>query len=177
MKIRDGFVSNSSSTSFTCDVSGTVLAGRDGEYDEPTSQCIKCGAEFVGRYTLQIDASNITLVQKRDILAAMNESNWGEGSLAALRIPDRSIVDVPEEEIDKIFDDVLDNIKNRWGGHLSVHEIFCPCCNLSQIVDGDMMKYLMAKSGFFTRDEVCNEMRGVFGSREALQTFIKTMTK
>jgi hypothetical protein len=40
MKTRQGFVSNSSASSFTCDVCGDTMTGFDGEYEEQTYTCI-----------------------------------------------------------------------------------------------------------------------------------------
>jgi len=51
MKIRTSFVSNSSSSSFVCDVSGTCLTGYNDEYEEPISRC-ECGHEFLAEYLL-----------------------------------------------------------------------------------------------------------------------------
>ena len=39
MKIRSGFVSNSSASSFVCDICGEIEAGWDGEYDCEVFSC------------------------------------------------------------------------------------------------------------------------------------------
>lgn len=45
MKVRKGFVSNSSSSSFVCDLSGASYEGYDGEYECTYVQC-ENGHEF-----------------------------------------------------------------------------------------------------------------------------------
>lgn len=42
MKVRNGFVSNSSASSFVCGVCGGIEVGRDGEYDVETVCCTGC---------------------------------------------------------------------------------------------------------------------------------------
>jgi len=42
MKVRNGFVSNSSASSFVCGVCGGIEVGRDGEYDVETVYCTGC---------------------------------------------------------------------------------------------------------------------------------------
>ena len=42
MKVRNGFVSNSSASSFVCVVCGGMEAGRDGEYGVETVYCTGC---------------------------------------------------------------------------------------------------------------------------------------
>lgn len=48
MKIRSGFVSNSSSSSFVCEISGEAYEGYDGEYNDCTYVCCENGHEFAG---------------------------------------------------------------------------------------------------------------------------------
>lgn len=45
MKVRSGFVSNSSSSSFVCDITGYSYAGYDDSYDCEYAQCVD-GHEF-----------------------------------------------------------------------------------------------------------------------------------
>lgn len=50
MKIRTGFVSNSSSSSFCCPVCNIVESGWDGEYDIPTFTCDDCWETMCGEH-------------------------------------------------------------------------------------------------------------------------------
>jgi hypothetical protein len=177
MKIRDGFVSNSSSTSFTCQISGRALAGRDGEYEEGTCTCIKCGTDFLSHYALKVDIDQLSIAQKRDILSVMNESNYGGGAFENLEIDDpKQIINVTDDVITSTMIAVKQQIEDGYE-HTDVHEVFCPCCNLTHIIDADVTDYLMAKCGFFTKDAVRDEIRSVFNSRETLQNFTKTMLR
>jgi len=45
MKVRNGFVSNSSSSSFVCDITGWSYEGYDGQYECEWAQCVN-GHEF-----------------------------------------------------------------------------------------------------------------------------------
>lgn len=46
MKVRKGFVSNSSSSSFVCDVCGESVSGMDMSYDEAEMVCCTNGHDF-----------------------------------------------------------------------------------------------------------------------------------
>jgi len=52
MKIRKGFVSNSSSSSFVCDVCGEQSSGWDMSYDEAEMVCCKNGHDFCEKHLL-----------------------------------------------------------------------------------------------------------------------------
>lgn len=58
MKYRAGFVSNSSSTSFYCNICNETFAGHDGEYGFQTIDCGGCGHTFCGDHfsDLEFDA-------------------------------------------------------------------------------------------------------------------------
>jgi len=52
MKIRKGFVSNSSSSSFVCDVCGEQASGWDMSYSEAEMVCCKRGHDFCDKHLL-----------------------------------------------------------------------------------------------------------------------------
>jgi len=59
MKVRKGFVSNSSSSSFVCDVCGESVSGMDMSYDEAEMVCCTNGHDFcevhlLGKNTLDV---------------------------------------------------------------------------------------------------------------------------
>ena len=58
-KIRDGFVSNSSSSSFICDVCSEEYQGYDGTYEIDTAECVN-GHYFCAEHLLEcLDEDNI----------------------------------------------------------------------------------------------------------------------
>lgn len=75
MKIRNGFVSNSSSSSFICDVSGGVESGMDASLsDFDMSQCIN-GHTFYDHYRVgdpDADNENLTDEEREE-----KEDEWG----------------------------------------------------------------------------------------------------
>ena len=65
MKIRSGFVSNSSSSSFVCSVCNTVETGYDGEYDFPTTYCRR-GHHFCSKHLDYLD--KLSIEEKKDLV-------------------------------------------------------------------------------------------------------------
>ena len=58
MKIRNGFVSNSSSSSFICDVSGTDASGWDMCLEEANMYQCENGHTFLREYAVDYDERN-----------------------------------------------------------------------------------------------------------------------
>ena len=66
MKIRKGFVSNSSSSSFVCDVCGEQASGWDMSYDEAEMVCCKNGHEFCEKHLLGEDTLEVLQDEERE---------------------------------------------------------------------------------------------------------------
>lgn len=141
MKIRTGFVSNSSSSSFVCCISGVITSGRDGSYEgfSPV-ECI-CGHGFQPRYALEIP-DNLTIQQKEEIIRSEGfESITGEYEV------DWDNLD--KEDIEKIYSASEKSIKSYLSSSYHEYGIFdapiciCPICAFQKISRNDRIKFLV----------------------------------
>jgi len=66
MKIRKGFVSNSSSSSFVCDVCGEQASGWDMTYDDAEMVCCKNGHDFCEKHLLGEDTLDVLQDEERE---------------------------------------------------------------------------------------------------------------
>lgn len=143
MKIRSGFVSNSSSSSFVCGVCGVSYEGWDGQYEvkhyscnrghEVCGNCSKSITETILRLASDInnaiEVMELTDAEANEFMGAENKVQW------------------------------IKETMSQCGG--DIHEAICPLCNLIHI-SGDLeAQYLCEKFGI-TRDEVRKEMRAKY---------------
>ena len=143
MKIRLGFVSNSSSSSFTCLVCGHNKCGQDlGLEDAGMYHCCN-GHIFCDSHLAKKD---ITIKEKRDELLRLNDEQ------------DEEIAKMSDSEIEEEFEKL--NKDDYVGGGTQRYETMkalCPICNLVSVPDDALVDYLLKKIGT-TREKVLHEI-------------------
>lgn len=129
MKDRVGFVSNSSSSSFVCDVCGEHFSGWDLSYDEAgLFGCERghtfCGDHIVGRF------------ESKDFLAHMKGEWNGEKKKFNMTL-------------DEFLNDEEDNDDGPYNdeGRHEIPSCWCPLCSLEKVSSDDMLRYLSKISG------------------------------
>lgn len=162
MKIRIGYVSNSSSSSFICDVCGRVESGMDVspiefEMIECTCGHIICTNELFEKYTLaqikkEVDETDDEIL--KDLINSEIEEK-GENSF-----PSESL----KEEVWVFFMEDF--------GSCEMPEYLCPICNMQHITETDQLKYLRKKMGL-SREEINAEIRGKFKSYDDFFEYLK----
>ena len=174
MKTRTGFVSNSSSSSFICDVSGAVESGWDMCLSEAEmSECIH-GHTFGNNY-LVMDFSDLSLEKKRElVIEGQNFNDWSiddkdereADSEKKLKEFEESLTDEMVEEYieDGDFDE---DVSSGYG----LPEEMCPICSFEHITDNDARNYMLKKLGL-NEDELKKEIKNTFKGYKDLQTFL-----
>jgi len=167
MKIRKGFVSNSSSSSFVCDVSGTALAGYDGEYEEGTCSA-ECGHEFLEEYLLPPTEKtrDLSLEGKRkDLLELFSHD----------KIKTKLIKHADSNLIDELFDDNDEEISELYNeDNNEVPKSRCPLCQFTEINKGDLAAYLMKKYvGDKDIEPILKEIKEKFGDYSSFHKYLK----
>lgn len=152
MKIRTGFVSNSSSTSFTCDVCGETWSGWDGDYGISTYMCEN------GHCICEEDFKEEDVTLEDLIKYYKSFDDWA----------------------DWIKEDTEKYIKNEDRDSLlslffyedcqEIPKEFCPLCTFKYIAIDDMNRYLRAKLKM-NNPMIRTEMRERFKKYGELQKF------
>ena len=165
MKIRRGFVSNSSSSSFVCAVSGTALAGYDGEYEEPVCSA-ECGHEFLEEYLLPPTEKtrDLSIEGKRKDLLKLFFHDKTKTKLIKKAVPDL---------IDELFDDNEEEISELYQDSGEVSKSRCPLCQFTKINNNDLAAYLLTKSGK-TEKSLLIDIKKEFGDYKSFQKYIYT---
>ena len=154
MKTRTGFVSNSSSSSFICDVCGEEACGRDiCLSDCEMSQCVNghmfCDDHMIG------NIESITLDEKKQ--SYINDYCSQKDKI--MKMPDAEFEEIWEEDGEYLL---------RNG----VPERFCPCCQFKSVSNSDMIAYLLKKVEMDAKG-FAKKLKDEFGTYEKFSEFVK----
>lgn len=155
MKIRSCFVSNSSSSSFVCDICGEEASGMDMCLSE--AQMYEClnGHTICESHLNNIDANNEIVKEKalKEILE--NEPDFNERD---------------EEDRDEYLQDYINDMMYDARGELPSE--FCPCCRFNALSDSDGYGYLLRRCGL-TVEALRKEIQDEFDSYIDFCRYIK----
>ncbi len=141
MKVRMGFVSNSSSSSFVCDVCGSSYEGWDGMYDVDHFYC-QVGHELCGHCSGSVHIA---------IKALAKDMNRAAEQLEMTDAEFNELMGVEDKE---------DWIKERVM-YDELDSAVCPICNFTHISGSLEAQFLREKFGL-KRDEVIQELRTTY---------------
>ena len=137
MKIRSGFVSNSSSSSFTCGVCGETQSGMD-----LSMQC-ENGHTFCESH--QLAADEVSLEDKRmKLVDNVNDSLYYKSNPKLKEAELVSIAECSEDEVNEAYEDVICE-----DGH-SAQE--CPICTFNELDTAAALAYLLKRNGLNKKD-------------------------
>lgn len=171
MKIRRGFVSNSSSSSFTCEICGSEEGGYDmcmsdagmcrcdhghlmceSHRDEHMRELAKEGLEAI-RAKLAIDDMNEDVKQFNEIV-------------------EETALTSEQKETDLTADELYDCM-TEMELRSDFPAAFCPICQLTEIIDSDVLNYLLVRMNR-TAGDIRKEIQDTYGDRpKDFQNFLK----
>jgi hypothetical protein len=169
MKIREGFVSNSSTTSFTCDACGNTLAFSDCcSYSDMGIKTFSCGHETC---CSEFDFSSLTDEEKENIKEKIIKriSDSLSDKYCSFSLEDvEYFKGIPISDLETLIEEIheLD----------SYPEEICPVCSLESFNNTFTFKYLLAKTGL-TIDQINNEITEKFASMKDMKNWIEEVIK
>lgn len=138
MKFRKDFVTNSSSSSFVCEICGRVESGFDiGLAESGMMECVN-GHIFCEEESLEIPP-------KEELLKMILENEWNKGVWDS-NIRQRR--DYTQEEIAVMNGEDLFTKFCSDNGYYDVPECVCPICQFIEYSDRDLSKYLSKNMAF-----------------------------
>ena len=164
MKIRKGFVSNSSSSSFVCDVCGNVESGYDASASEVGFANCENGHEFCEDHIVR----NLSDDQIRGLIKRIIES--GDAGEDFSEMPEAEQF----EEIRGVLENKYMNTNSfeEYGFDYELPEECCPICSMQHIPDSEVLTYIL-KSHEFTRQNMMEKIRRDFQTYGDFKAFIK----
>ena len=163
MKVRVGFVSNSSSSSFTCDVCRYTVSGMDMGYADANMYSCVNGHEFCREHAMPWEPS---WEEKREILLG----TWRVSKDAHVKhLLEKAAKS--EEKLDQIIHehDLEDLLE------LDDYEVpadMCPLCTFGNVHERDAYKYLLKVAGR-TESDLLAELKARFGSYPEMKQWLK----
>jgi hypothetical protein len=165
MKIRNGFVSNSSSSSFICDVCGDVESGMDmSASDFDMVECVNghcfCNdhAKGLPETTPQMIRDNITSQIKNNKYSTAEDK----------KINLQELAEIADEDLeDFLSDNYSDN---------GVPACQCPICSMISLSDADGYAYLKKKYSL-TNGQVLEYIRNDFKTYDEFEKYLRPSKK
>ena len=139
MKIRTGFVSNSSSSSFVCEICGRSEAGYDMGIEE--AEMYEC----VNGHTFCISEA------VEDITGYNSEATVEEKIAIILEYHKKDLIyfkiksgEISEEEIESYYEQIMEDLESE--DMYEVDEKYCPICQMLEMSNNDVYLYLENKT-------------------------------
>jgi hypothetical protein len=154
MKIRSGFVSNSSLSSFMCDISGEIESGYNASASNLGMTSFACGHTVLDKYADK--AKEHFIAQDKDSLAKQLRAAYDD--------------DVSSFFLTNIEEHGMSTEESFWetSSEFCLYDelpaAMCPICNLTYVTKDAVLAYLL-KSYERTMDDVVHEIKSSFGKR------------
>jgi len=163
MKTRDGFVSNSSSSSssrFVCVVDGCSYEDYNGDY-EVTYACCENGHEFNRHYVIPATPKEVPVAEMRARLLSGTRDN-------ELQIAYKAASD---DDIRQWFGDEFGDC-DKYSDYGDLPESACPICSFKYGHADHLLSYLMQKLDT-NEEQLLQEIKEKFGTYKA---FVRGLT-
>ena len=156
MKFRKDFVTNSSSSSYVCEICGRTESG----WDLGLSECEMM--ECVNGHIFCCDEA-LEMSTKEEMIKMILENGWNNRWDSGIQ----DYRDYTEEEISAMDEDIIFDEWITDGGYYEVPECLCPICQFIEYSEYDLSAYLLKEYGI-SRDEVFAEVKKVNKRRRKL---------
>lgn len=179
MKFRSDFVTNSSSSSFICEICGDMESGMDMSLsDAGMIRCVN-GHEFCESH--KIDCKETFETQRDNAISIVKESynsnkkysesgnSWAIQRVTKAENYLKLLENISEDDFDDLYSDLQEDYEEAFEC-VSLDE--CPICQLQSIVDSEMIEYLIKKNNTTTK-KIIKEINSEFGTYDKFKEFLK----
>lgn len=163
MKTRSGFVSNSSSTSFTCCICSEEVSGMDMGIREAGMCKCRNGHTFCEGH--QLESKELTIEEKRKVLI----TRWENAPLSNWMTPERKLENIQEEK--NRSDDEVEDYYRDFVSNEKVDPSYCPVCQFKKFIPDDLFVYLTKKLDI-TPESILSEVEDKFETYENFKKFL-----
>lgn len=157
MKFRKDFVTNSSSSSYVCEICGRTESG----WDMCLSECEMM--ECVNGHVFCCDEA-LETPNKQELIKMILENEWNK---ERWNCDIHDYKDYSEEELMVMDQDILFEKFCSENGYYDVPECMCPICQFIEYSEYDLSAYLLKEYGI-SREEVFAEVKKLNKRRRKL---------
>ena len=160
MKFRKDFVTNSSSSSYVCEICGRTESGWDlGLSECEMMECVN-GHIFCCSEALEFPS-------KKEMIKSILENEWNKKTRYDWRTHTNVTTTYTEEELNEFDSYYLFFDFYSEGGYYNVPECVCPICQFIEYSEYDLSAYLLKEYGI-SREEVFAEVKKLNKRRRKL---------
>lgn len=170
MKIRLDYVTNSSSSSYTCVICGEDYGGMDVSLSDAEMYQCENGHTFCESHVeLPDDKKGIAVELINKKIEKIKGSTWFNEEEIKERIKDEKKTLIELETMDE---DEIDDLISDYEFRYSVPEKYCPICTFGTLTDYEIAKYLAKKFNIDLK-QLKDEMKNEFNSYKDFEEFVK----
>ena len=162
MKVRTGFVSNSSSSSFVCNVCGYVTEVYDGDCGNGEFKCCENGHSFCsGCMKEDSETSEIDMIRAfiKSYKYATDEDK-------------HNAVILDDDKLMEFWESDCQHGDMGYEFHINVPAEHCPVCSLAEISDTIILDYILSNKKK-TREFFAKQIRSKYKDLKQLQKYLK----
>jgi hypothetical protein len=162
MKTRKYFVSNSSSSSFVCEICGEERSGMDMCLSDADMVECQNGHTICEEHVLNREEKPEPTVEeaRTKYKAWCKEENWRKGYLDDLELDD--------DEFMAVYEDFINDYESDNG----ISEESCPICQFKISTTGDAASYLLKQLGM-TKEQFAEKLKNEFGDYKKFKEYLK----
>lgn len=181
MKIRSCFVSNSSSSSFICDICNYTDCGYDISLEDVGMVECEYGHVMCKDHLFEQKIPTFSMIEKilRDKVSEINHNKYftkdeciEKSNRIFSIIEEFRVASSDEDKYKDIFkkyeQEIIEYIINRYN---EISSVFCPICNLDHIKNNDLIKYLIQKYSI-DKNIIINEIKEKFENYNKFEKYI-----